>query len=53
VVNNQANLVPTDANGLAYARTTREVLNIVYFARNATSGGYFPNGINLGPAAKS
>ena len=43
-----ANIVPTDQNGLVFARTVREVLNIVYFAQNATMGGFFPNGINLG-----
>ena len=44
--NGNANLVPTDANGLAYSRTTREVLNIVYLARDARNGGFFPNGLN-------
>ncbi|WP_020672377.1 hypothetical protein [Amycolatopsis nigrescens] len=43
----QANIVPTDGNGIAYSRSTGQVLNIVYLTgKQATSGGFFPKGVN-------
>lgn len=41
-----ANIVPADANGIAYSRSAREVLNIVYLQAGATSGGFYPAGVN-------
>ena len=42
-----SNIVPLDSNGLAYSRTTGQVLNIVYLTKAAVSaGGFFPNGLN-------
>ncbi|MGW4529110.1 ferritin-like domain-containing protein [Amycolatopsis sp. NPDC004378] len=43
----QANIVPTDANGIAFSRSPGQVLNIVYLTNKAaTSGGFFPKGVN-------
>lgn len=42
-----SNIVPTDADGLAYSRTAGRVLNIIYLTPNvATQGGFFPAGLN-------
>jgi hypothetical protein len=46
-VSGGANLVPTDANAIAFSRTPGQVLNIVYLNDKAvTSGGFYPNGVN-------
>ncbi|THD36152.1 MAG: ferritin-like domain-containing protein [Sphingomonas sp.] len=42
-----SNVAPLDADGLAYARSTGQVLNIVYLTNTAVSmGGFFPAGVN-------
>ena len=46
VRDSSVNIVPADANGIAFSRTPRQVLNIVYLAPDAASGGFFPNGLN-------
>jgi hypothetical protein len=43
-----ANIVPTDANGIAFSRSPQQVLNIVYLNANGRPGGFFPNGLNGG-----
>jgi len=40
------NLLAADNNSLAFRRTTRQVLNIVYGAAGASKGLFFPNGMN-------
>ena len=45
LLNGEANIVPTDANGLAFSRAAQEVLNIVYLG-SAGGGGFFPNRLN-------
>jgi hypothetical protein len=42
-----SNVVPTDANGIAFSRSAGDVLNIVYLNAGAVAaGGFFPNGVN-------
>lgn len=46
VIKDAANIVPTDANGIAFSRTPQQVLNIVYLNSKGAPGGFFPNGLN-------
>ncbi|MEH3034901.1 MAG: ferritin-like domain-containing protein [Sphingomonas adhaesiva] len=46
-----ANLVPANADAIAYSRNSQQVHNIVYLnttGANRTGGGFFPNGTNNG-----
>lgn len=42
----QTNVVPADDNGIAFARTPRQVLNVVYGQQGAGSGLFFPDSVN-------
>ncbi len=44
-ISGNANLVPTDANGIAFSRSTDQVLSIVYLG-NTGMGGFYPAGLN-------
>lgn len=42
-----ANIVPTDANSIAFSRTAAQVLNVVYLTSESVhSGGFYPAGVN-------
>jgi hypothetical protein len=42
-----SNIVPADANGLAFSRTVGQVLNIAFLSNAAVDkGGFFPSGVN-------
>ncbi|MBB5712654.1 ferritin-like domain-containing protein [Sphingomonas xinjiangensis] len=42
-----SNIAPTDSSGVAFSRTTGQVLNIAYLNKMATDrGGFFPAGVN-------
>jgi hypothetical protein len=45
-VDGAANIVPTDENGIAFSRSTDQVLNIVYLNPAGKPGGFFPMGLN-------
>ena len=45
-LNGVSNIVPTDKNGLAFSRTTTQVLNIVYLGGASGNFGFFPEGLN-------
>ena len=46
-IDGEANIVPDDGNGIAFGRTPGQILNIVYLTPGqATSGGFYPNGLN-------
>jgi len=46
-IGTSSNIVPLDANGIAFSRSTGQVLNIAYLKNTAAaSGGFFPAGVN-------
>ncbi|MBE7209531.1 MAG: ferritin-like domain-containing protein [Gluconacetobacter diazotrophicus] len=45
-VNGVSNIVPTDKNSIAFARTPDEVLNIVYLGGKNANYGFFPDRLN-------
>jgi hypothetical protein len=46
-IGQESNIVPLDADGLVFSRTTGQVLNIAYLNAQAVSqGGFFPAGVN-------
>jgi Ferritin-like domain len=48
VMNGRANIVPSDSDARAFARTPQQVLRIVYLTDRSgvSGGGIFPNGMN-------
>jgi hypothetical protein len=46
VLNGVANIIPVDTHGLAFSRTTTQVLNIVYLGGASGNYGFFPAGLN-------
>jgi hypothetical protein len=46
IVDGKANVVPNDKRGIAFSRSPRQVLNIVYLKPGATRGGFYPDGMN-------
>ncbi|MBX9459539.1 MAG: ferritin-like domain-containing protein [Rhizobium sp.] len=46
--NRNVNIVPTDANGLAFSRTPEQVLQVVYLGDAPSNASFFPDGVNSG-----
>jgi hypothetical protein len=46
VLEEAANIVPTNAAGIVFGRSVRQVLNILYGTPDVSQGGFFPAGMN-------
>ncbi len=46
LMNGKANIVVSDANGIAFSRTPTQVLSIVYLGGRSAGFGFFPNRMN-------
>jgi hypothetical protein len=46
MLNERANVVPVDKNGVTYSRSASQVLNIVYLGGAASKFGFFPDKLN-------
>jgi hypothetical protein len=41
-----SNIIPADSNAIAFSRTAKQVLKVLYLNGSASVGGFFPAGVN-------